>query len=147
MCRKTCKVRRVSNDIIRRETLSPGARHETAMRIQQVFYELTSVRLLIRLDVDSEGLHKITVTTIVLLQKRLKINIASLRQGLRRGEVIHACVRSFANLTDPRLKANPKSSGQLEPPNDSMKRLLTKSLRFNCTDLRRIRQVTKLRRG
>ena len=93
--------------------------------------------------VDSEGLHKNVGSTKLPIQKRLRIDMAALRQGLKRGEFIITWVPSKSNLSDPMTKADQRSIGELRKPSKEMKAALLNALRSNCTNLKGIRQVTK----
>lgn len=90
--KRFCKV------AIAEETVSAGEEHETAMWLQQVYFELTGVSLPIRLFVDSHGLQNNCKTTLLHLQKRLRIDMAALRKGLRRCEFVITWVLSRSNL-------------------------------------------------
>ena len=98
---------------------------------------------MVRLVVDSEGLHKNAGSTKLPLQKRLRIDMAALRQGLKRGEFVITWVPSKANLADPMTKADDRSHSDFRTPKKEMKSVLLDAFRSNCTNLKGIRQVTK----
>lgn len=136
------KVKRVCKATITGETLSAGEGHESGMWIQQMWFELTGKRIPIRIVVDSEGLLKNAGTTKLPLQKRLRIDMSALRQGLRRGEFEMTWVPSKANLSDQMTKSQPRGS-RLTKPNDDMKKPLLTALRTNNTGMSRFKHVTK----
>jgi Reverse transcriptase (RNA-dependent DNA polymerase) len=136
------KVRRVCRSTATEETLSLGEAFDTAMWLRQLWLELSGQTAGVRLIVDSLGVTKNSLTTKLTVEKRLRIDLAVIRQGLRRGEFILTWIPSRANLADSFTKESendlPRGS-----PNDSMKKPLLDALRSNCTNLRGIRQVTK----
>lgn len=93
--------------------------------------------------VDSEDLQKNSDTTKLPVPKGLRIDMASLRQELRRGELVMALVSSRANLSDPMTKSNQSSSEKLMRPDGDMKKPLLIGFRTNCKHLKRVRQIKK----
>lgn len=67
------KVKRVYSATIPGETLSTGEGHETAMRMQQMRFELAGIWIPVRLVVDIEGLNKNSGNTKLPIQKRLEL--------------------------------------------------------------------------
>jgi hypothetical protein len=137
------KVKRACRSTNTAEVLSMDEGRDTAMWLQQLWFELTGTWLEIRLLGDSEGTSKNIVTTKLPTEKRLRIDLACMRQGLRRGEYSMTWLPSRANLSDPLTKETERSDApRLEVCMD-MKRLLLLALRTNNTHLKGVRQHTK----
>ena len=136
-------MRRVCQASITGETLSAGEGHETGIWVKQIWKELTGKEIDIRIVVDSEGLSTNCKTTRLPTQRRLRIDLACLRQGLKRGEFVLTRVPSGANLSDPLTKARVKEVSGIVPPCDKMKRALLLALRTNRTPLSGCRSITK----
>jgi hypothetical protein len=82
------------------------------------------------LETDSESLQQNTVTTTLPTEKRLRIVMALLRQGLLRGEYYLVWASSSSNL------ANPFTKGPLGiSPTMSVKIPLLRALETKCTHL------------
>jgi hypothetical protein len=82
------------------------------------------------------------LTTKLTAEKRLRIDLASLREGLRENEFIITCVPSRGNLSDALTKESDSETNRLKPCSN-MKRPLLDALRSNCTNFRGIDSVTK----
>jgi hypothetical protein len=136
------KVKRVCRSTATGEVLSLGEAYDTAMWLRQIWLELTDQALDVRIVVDSLGVAKNIVTTKLPIEKRLRIDLAVVRQGLRSGDFILTWVPSRANLSDPLTKEAENDTPRLRP-SDHMKKPLMDALRSNCTNLRAIRQVTR----
>jgi hypothetical protein len=94
-------VRRVSRSNAKAETLSVGEACDTAMWLRQLWFELSGQHIGVRIVVDSLSVAKNLATTKLTEEKRLRIDLAVVKQGLRRGEFILTWVPSRANLADP----------------------------------------------
>jgi hypothetical protein len=136
------KVKRVCRSTATGEILSLGESFDTAIWLRAVWQELTGLDLKIRLIVDSMGTLKNVITTKLPTEKRLRIDLGAVRQGLRRGQFDITWVPSRANLSDPLTKESEHENARLRPC-DRMKRPLLDALRNNCTNLRGITSVTK----
>jgi hypothetical protein len=136
------KVKRVCRSTATGEILSLGECYNTAMWLRKIWHELTEQTLSVRLVVDSMGIAKSITTTKLPEKKRLRIDLAIVRQGLRRGDFVLTWVPSRANLSDPLTKEDLRETPRLRP-SDSLKRPLIDALRGNCTNLRGVRSVTK----
>jgi Reverse transcriptase (RNA-dependent DNA polymerase) len=136
------KVKRVCRSTLTGEVLSLGEAYDTAVWLRQLCFELLGVLLPIRIVVDSMGLMKNMLTTKLTAEKRLRIDLAVARQGLRRGEFIMTWVPSRSNLADSLTKESASDQTRLRPC-DYMKKPLLDSLRSGSTNLKGIRQETK----
>jgi hypothetical protein len=136
------KVRRVCRSTATAETLSLGEAFDTSMWLRKLWYELSGQAVEVRLIVDSLGVTKNLLTTKLTVEKRLRIDLAVVRQGLRRGEFSLTWVPSRANLADALTKEAENDLPRLRP-NDHMKKPLLDALRTSCTNLRGVRQLTK----
>jgi Reverse transcriptase (RNA-dependent DNA polymerase) len=136
------KVRRVCRSTATAETLSLGEAFDTAMWLKQLWLELSGNEVDVRFVVDSLGVAKNLITTKLTVEKRLRIDLAVVRQGLRRGEFVVTWVPSRANLADALTKESESDLPRLNP-SDHMKKPLLDALRSNCTNLRGVRQDTK----
>jgi hypothetical protein len=79
---------------------------------------------------DSEILQQNAVSTALPTEKRLRIDMALLRQGLRRGEYGLAWAGSSSTLANP-LKKGPRGIS----PTMSIKLPVLRALELNCTHL------------
>jgi Reverse transcriptase (RNA-dependent DNA polymerase) len=136
------KVKRVCRSTATGEILSLHESFDTSMWLQQVWLDLTGKTISIRLVVDSMGALSNVVTTKLPAEKRLRIDLAALRQGLRRGLFVITWVPSRANLSDPLTKEAENEGDRLRPC-DRIKRPLLDALRSNCTNLKGVESTTK----
>jgi hypothetical protein len=136
------KVKRVCRSTATGETLSLGESYDASMWLRQIWMELTGQRLKFRLVVDSMSTIENVLTTKLPAEKRLRIDLARLREGLRKGDFSISWVPSRANLSDPLTKEADSEVPRLKP-NDFMMRPLLDALRSNCTNFRGLRMVTK----
>jgi hypothetical protein len=136
------KVKRVCRSTATAELLALGDCHDAAVWLQRLWQELTGQTLLVRLFIDSMGVLRSLVTTALPLKKRLRIDLAKIRQGLRNGEFVVTWVPSRANLADSLTKESQKDQPRLGP-NEYMKRPLLDALRNNCTNFNGVQQVSK----
>jgi hypothetical protein len=136
------KVKRVCRSTAMGEVLSLGESYDTSMWLSKIWHELTGQELKIRLIVDSMGVLKKIVTTKLPEEKWLRIDLAVVRQGLRRGDFIITWVPSRANLSDPLTKESDNETLRLKPC-ETMKCPLLDALRSNCTNLRGVHQDTR----
>jgi hypothetical protein len=79
------KVKRVCRSTTTAEILSLGEGFDTAMWLQQIWLELTEQRVGISLVVDNMEIAKTIANTKLPAEKRLRIDYALEREGLRRG--------------------------------------------------------------
>jgi hypothetical protein len=109
------KVKRVCRSTTTGETLSLGESYDTSMWLSQIWSELTGRKLKVRLVVDSMGSMKNVLTTKLPVEKRLRIDLACIRQGLRNGDFEITWVPSRANLSDPLRKESESDTARLKP--------------------------------
>jgi maleate cis-trans isomerase len=83
------------------------------------------------------------ITTILPTEKRLRIDLAVVRQGLSNADFFLVWVHSLAILSDP-LTSEAESDQPQFRPNDHMKKPLLDALGSNCTNLRTVTKVTKI---
>jgi hypothetical protein len=112
------------------------------MWLSQIWSELTGRKLKVRLVVDSMGSMKNVLTTKLPVEKRLRNDLACIRQGLRNGDFEISWVPSRANLSNPLTKESESDTARLKPCTH-LKRPLLDALRSNCTNFRGIRLVPK----
>jgi hypothetical protein len=98
------KVKRVCRCTATGETLSLGESYDALMWLRHIWMELTGQRLKVRLVVDSMSTIKNVLTTKLPAEKRLRIDLACLVEGLRKGNSSISWVPSRANLSDPLTK-------------------------------------------
>jgi hypothetical protein len=112
------------------------------MWLKTIWHELTGQTLQVRLVTDSMGALKSMLTTKLPEEKRLRIDLAVLRQGLRGRHFVITWVPSRSNLSDPLTKESESEADRCKPC-DRMKRPLLDALRSSCTNLKGVQQVTK----
>jgi hypothetical protein len=88
------------------------------------------------------GVANSIVTTKLPTEKRLRIDLAVVRQGLRRGDFVLTWLPSRANLADALTKEAENDLPRLRPCSH-MKKPLLDALRSGCSNLRGVRQETK----
>jgi hypothetical protein len=100
------------------------------MWLLALWKEISGQDLVALLVTDSESLQQKAVSTALPTEKRLRIDVALLRQGLRREEygLVWAC--SSSNLANP-LTQGPRCIS----PTMSVKLPLLRALETNCTYL------------
>ena len=107
--------------------------------IRHMWFEMTGRRLPVRLVTDNDGLIKKITTTKLPVEKRVRVDLARLREGLRRGEFAMTWVKSRSELADALTKTDQRTIGI----SYSDKRPLLAALASNCTHLGTIPSVTK----
>jgi hypothetical protein len=88
------------------------------------------------------GIADSVATTKMYAERRLRIDFALVRQGLRRGEFVLNWVPSRANLSYCLTKESDNDAPRLRRT-DKQKRPLLVTLLRNCTNLRGVRKVIK----
>jgi hypothetical protein len=81
-------------------------------------------------------------TTKLPIEKRLRIDLAVVGQGLRRGEYKLTWVPSRANLADPLAKRSEQETARISTCTH-MKKPLIDAMRTGCTNIKGVRQETK----
>jgi hypothetical protein len=123
------------------ETLSAVEAYSTAMWLVELWEELTGVCLKDKnsMLVDNQGLQTKIVNTKLPAQKRLRGDLAGLRQGLRQGEYKMKWVPDGSMLADPMTKGDIFTS-----PTErlNLKKLLLMALEHNNTFLKGVRTRT-----
>ena len=135
------KIKRVCHSSATAEVLSSVDAQDGSEWISQMWFEMTGTRLLVRLVTDNDSLIKKITTTKLPVEKRVRVDLAGLREGLRRGEFVMTWVASRSELADALTKTNPHTI-QIS---FSDKRPLLAALATNCTHLATIPSVTKTR--
>jgi hypothetical protein len=135
-------VKRVCHSTATAEVLALGDCHDTAVWLQQLWKQFTGHNLPERLVINSMGILKNLVTTALPMEKRLRIDLDKVRQGLRDGEFDATWVPIRANVADPPTKVSEHDQACLSP-NNIIKRPLLDALTNNCTNLRGVKKVTK----
>ena len=97
------------------EILTVGDALDSSFWLQQLWFELTSHKLEIEIVTDSHGTLKNSTTTKLPTERRNRIDMALLRQAMRRGEFILTWVPRRANLSDPLTKEAERGSRVLRP--------------------------------
>lgn len=137
-------VKRVCRSSAAGECLSAVDAYDASMWLLEMWKELTGQNLQEHTSIltDNEGLIKKVVNTKLPIEKRLRIDIASLRQGLRLGEYKMIWVPSGAMLADSLTKGDifisPGERKKLKDP-------LLKALNSNCTFIKGIQTRTASR--
>jgi hypothetical protein len=140
--RESRKVKRVCRSTATGEVLSLGDSYDSAMWLAKIWKELTGLSLRIRLVVNSMGMLKNVLTNKLPEEKRIRIDLAVVRQGLRRADFVVTWVFGRANLSDPLKKESDSYTNRIRPCG-AMKRPLLGALRSNCTNLRGDHQETR----
>jgi hypothetical protein len=104
--------------------------YDATMWLLALWKEISGQDLDALLVTDSESLQQKAVSTALPTEKRLRIDMALLRQGLRRGEYGLAWAGSSSNLANP-LTNGPRGIS----PTMSVKLPLLRALETNCTHL------------
>jgi hypothetical protein len=112
------------------EFLSAVEDYDATMWLLALWKEMSGQDLDALLVTDSENLQQKAVSTALPTEKRLRVDMALLRQGLRRGEYGLVRVGSSSNL------ANLLTNGSRGiSPTMSVKLPLLRALETNCTHL------------
>lgn len=137
-------IHRVCRSSAAAECLSAVEAFDAQTWLANMWMELTGRYLGDRKSIftDNEGLVKKVVNTALPLEKRLRTDMAILRQGLRRGDFKMTWVPEGAMLADPLSKGDIHSTNLAR---ERLKRALTRALRSNCTFIRGVpsRTVTR----
>lgn len=124
------------------EILTVGDGLDSGIWLRQLWYEMTGKELEIEIITDSNSTLKNSTTTKLPLERRNRIDMALLRQALRRGEYRITWVPSKANISDPLTKENERGT-TVSKPDLKIKRILLDALRTNNTQLRGVQRVTR----
>jgi hypothetical protein len=123
-------IKRVCRSSSASEVLSAVEGYDANMWHLALWKEISGQELDALLVIDSESLQKKAVSTALPTEKRLRIDMALLRQGFRRGEYGLVSAGSSSNL------ANPLTRGPCDiSPTMSVKIPLLRALETNCTHL------------
>jgi hypothetical protein len=109
------EVKRVCRSTATGEVLSLEESYDTAMWLRKIWLELTGYELKTRLVVDSMGAVKSVITTMLPAEKRLRIDLAVIRQGLRQVHFNITWVPSRLNRSDPLTKEADSEAFRLRP--------------------------------
>jgi hypothetical protein len=105
------------------EVPSFGESYDTSMWLRKIWLELTGRGLKSRLVVDSMGAVKSIITIKLPAEKRFRIELAVILQGLRQGHLESTWVPNRSNLSDPFTKEADSEAFRLRP-SEQMKRPL-----------------------
>jgi hypothetical protein len=111
----------VCRSIATAEILSLGDGFDTAAWLEQIWLKLTSQVISIRLLVDSMGIANLIATTKLPAERRLRIDYAVVREGLRNGVFSLIWVPSRANLADPFVVSRISSRSKLAPRGETVR--------------------------
>jgi hypothetical protein len=112
------------------EVLSAVEGYDATMWLLALWKEVSGQDLDALLVIDSESLQKNAVSTALPTEKRLRIDMDLLRQGLRRGEYSLAWAGSSSNLANSLMKG-PRGIS----PTISVNIPLLRALESNCKHL------------
>jgi hypothetical protein len=112
------------------EVLSAVEAYDATMWLLALWKEISGQYLDALLVTDSESLQQKAVSTALPTRKRLRIDMALLRQGLRREEYGLVWAGSASNLANPLTKGSHGIS-----PTMSVKLPLLRALETNCMHL------------
>jgi hypothetical protein len=112
------------------EVLSTVESYDATMCLLALWKEISGQDLDALLVTDSNNLQQEAVSKSLPTEKRLRIDMALLRQGLRRGEYGLAWAGSSRNLANPLMKG-PRGIS----PTMSVKLPLLRALETNCTHI------------
>lgn len=124
------------------EILTIGDGLDSALWLQQLWFELTGKRIEIEIVTDSKGTLKNLTTTKLPTERRNRIDMALLRQAMRRGQFILKWVPSRGNISDPLTKETEKGKPGIQP-DLKLKKVLLDALRTNGTQLKGVQRVTR----
>jgi hypothetical protein len=97
-------IKRVCRSSSTTEVLSAVEGYDATMWLLALWKEISGQDLDALLVTDGESLHQRAVSTALLTEKRLRIDMALLHQGLRRGEYGPVWTSSSSNLANPLTK-------------------------------------------
>jgi hypothetical protein len=97
-------IKRVCRSSSASEVLSDVEGYDATMWLLALWKEISRQDLDALLVTDSESLQQKAVSTALPMEKWLRIDMALLRQGLRRGEYGLVCAGSSSNLANPLTK-------------------------------------------
>jgi hypothetical protein len=123
-------IKRVCRSSSASEVLSAVEGYDATMWLLALWKEISGQDLDALLVTDSGSLQQKAVSTALPTEKRLRIDMALLRQGLRRGEYGLVWAGSSSNLANP-LTKGPRGTS----PTVSVKHPLLRALETNCTHL------------
>jgi hypothetical protein len=123
-------IKRVCHSISAFEVLSAVEGYDATMWLLALWKEISGQDLDAVLVTDSESLQQKAVSTASPTEKRLQIDMAVLRQGLRRGEYGLVWAGSWGNLANP-LTKGPRGIS----PTMSINIPLLRALETNYTQL------------
>lgn len=136
------KVKRTCKSSTTGEILSACEALDGAIWLRQLWQELTGELLPVEIVTDSSCTAKNSVTTKLPKEKRNRIDLAILRQSLKRGEYVLTWVPGKANLADPLTKETAHGKDCIRP-NMQMKRLLLNSIISMNSHLKGVPRVSK----
>lgn len=110
--------------------------------VSKLWFELTGVWLDNEIVMNGSGPLKNLASTRLPRERRNRIDMALLHQGLRRGEYVLTWVPSKANLSDCLTKERERASVSIAPDLKTTK-LLLDALKTSTSQLKGIRRVTK----
>jgi hypothetical protein len=123
-------IKRVCRSSSASEVPSAVEGYDATMWLLALWKEISGQDLDALLVTDIESLQQKAVSTALLTEKRVRIDMALLRQGLRRGEYGLVWAGSSSNLANPLTKGPCGIS-----PTISVKLPLLRALETNCTHL------------
>ena len=124
------------------EILTVGDAIDSAIWLQQLWFELSGSKIPIEIVTDSHGTLKNSVTTKLPTERRNRIDMALIRQALRRGEIALTWVPSRANIADSLTKES-DSRAPVRTPDKKLKKVLLDSLMTNNSQLKGVQRVTR----
>lgn len=124
------------------EILTVGDALDSAIWVQQLWLELSGIKVPIELVTDSNGTLKNSVTTKLPTERRNRIDMALIRQAMRKGTFSLTWVPSRANIADPLTKENDKGIPGIAP-DVKLKSVLLNALRTNNSQLKGVRRITR----
>jgi hypothetical protein len=128
--RESKTIRRVCRSSSASEVLSALEDYDATMRLLALWKQISGQEFDALLVTDSEILQQKAVSTALPTEKRLRTDMALLRQVLRRGEYGQVWAGSSSNLANPLTKGHRGIS-----PTMSVKLPLLPALETNCTHL------------
>lgn len=136
------KVKRTCRSTTTGEILSACEALDGATWLRQLWQELTGELLPVEIVTDSSCTAKNSVTTKLPKEKRNRIDLAILRQSLKRGEYILSWVPGNANLADPLTKETAHGKDCIRP-NMQIKKLLLNSIISMNSHLKGVTRVSR----
>jgi hypothetical protein len=123
-------IKRVCRSSSESEVLSAVEGYDATMWLLALWKKISRQDLDALLVTDSEGLQQKAVSMALPTERRLRIDMALRRQGLRRGEYSLMWTGSSSNLANPLTKGSRGIS-----PTMSVKLSLLRALETSCTHL------------